>query len=65
MWRTVGYIVSTGKLSKILLSEVLSLSLHVLLAPVSLAEEGVKAEEMVPSSYQSPCGGKVGMRDLT
>lgn len=61
MWRTVGYIVSSGKLSKILLSEVLSLSLHVLLGSVSLVQEGVKAEGMVPSGCQSPCRGKVGM----
>lgn len=46
---------STGKLSKMLFSKVLPLSLHALLAPVLPVQEGTKAEGLLPRGMFLGC----------
>lgn len=50
---------SAGRLSEIMFSKVLSLSLHDPLAPVPLVQEGVKAKGLLPPHIfmrgQPPC----------
>lgn len=46
---------SAGKLSEIMFSKVLSLSLHDPLAPVLLVEEGIKAKGLLPPGIFLGC----------